>query len=367
MKFNTLILTALALTIAITGCEDPSQPDMDNATRNKKKVALGEQLFTAKSLSRNGTMSCATCHDLTHAMVDVRDKNSTSFSFDGKSVGDRNAPTAAYAMFSPRFHFDSGEGLYIGGQFLDGRELNLQGQAKGPFINPIEMNMTVAEVVDKVELNSTLSEPLIEIYGNNIFADDNKAYNAIADSIALFEMSPKFSPFDSKYDHYLSGKATLTDLEQEGLKLFDGKALCSACHPATTDDGSHPLFTDYSYDNIGVPYNSELNVTRHKHGQKLPIDNGLGHTVSDTSLNGAFKVSTLRNIAVTGPYMHNGLFKDLKTVVHFYNTRDTDASWDKPEVPATINKSELGNLGLSDHEEDAIVAFLETLTDKEFK
>ena len=377
MKLNTLILTALALTIAITGCEDPSQPDMDNATRNQKKVALGEQLFTAKSLSQGKNMSCATCHDLDHAMIDHRTSaKSTSVSSDSNKVGDRNAPTAAYAMFSPRFHFDSGEGLYIGGQFLDGREPDLQGQAKGPFLNPAEMQMTdEAAVITEVESNITMNSQLKEIYGDDIFNNTIKAYNAVADSIALFEMSPVFAPFDSKYDNYLAGKASLTDLEQEGLKLFDGKALCSACHPATTDDGSHPLFTDYSYDNIGVPYNSDLNETRHMHGQTLPIDNGLGKTVSDSSLNGAFKVSTLRNIAVTGPYMHNGLFKDLKTVVHFYNTRDvkgaknpeTNTIWEPSEVPQTVNHVELGDLGLSDHEEDAIVAFLETLTDEKFK
>ena len=378
MKFNTLVLTALALTITITGCEDISQPDMDNATRNKKKVALGDQLYNTKSLSKNGKMSCATCHDIDHAMIDSRvDTNSigASKSTDGNKLGDRNAPTATYALFSPRFHFDSGEGLYIGGQFLDGREPDLQGQAKGPFLNPAEMQMQdEAAVVAVVEANITLNPQLKTIYGEEIFNDTMKAYNAIADSIALFEMSPVFAPFDSKYDHYLAGKTTLTDLEQEGLKLFDGKAMCTACHPAIGENGAHPLFTDHSFDNLGVPANTALHTARTAFGQDNPVDLGLGKTVNEASLNGAFRVSTLRNIAVTGPYMHNGVFKDLKTVIHFYNTRDvlgaTDSNgnpWEPSEVPDTVNHVELGDLGLSDHEEDAIVAFLETLTDEKFK
>ena len=378
MHLKPLVLSSLALLIAMTGCEEASQPDMDNTTRNQKKIALGDQLYHAKSLSGNGEMACATCHDTAHAMIDSRVNTysiGTSQSTDGLKLGDRNAPTAAYAMFSPRFHFDSGEELFIGGQFLDGREADLKGQAKGPFLNPAEMQMPdEAAVVSKVESNSTLNPQLKTIYGEDIFNDTIKAYDAIADSIALFEMSPVFAPFDSKYDLYLAGEEKLSALELEGLALFDGKAQCTACHPALGENGEHPLFTDFSYDNLGVPANRELHQKRADLGQENPVDLGLGKTVSDPSLNGAFKVSTLRNIAVTGPYMHNGLFKDLKTVVHFYNTRDvpgaTDLNgkaWEPSEVPETVNHVELGNLKLTDHEEDAIVAFLETLTDEKFK
>ena len=372
-----MALSALALVLGITACDDPSQPDMDNATRNQKKIALGNDLFNAKSLSINGKMSCATCHSLEGAMVDTRPSAhfGASESTDGTSLGDRNAPTAAYALFSPSFHYDSGEGLYIGGQFLDGREKDLKGQAKGPFLNSVEMQMpNEAAVVEKVESNTTLSTQLKTIYGEEIFSDTFTAYDAIADSIALFEMSPTFAPFDSKYDRYLAGKTSLSQLELDGLKVFDGKAMCSACHPATTDDGSHPLFTDFSYDNLGVPANVALQTERAKRGQDNPKDRGLGKTVNDTRLDGAFKVSSLRNIAVTGPYMHNGVFKTLKEVVHFYNTRDvkdalnpeTKKPWDKGEFHSNRNVNELGNLKLSDQEEAALVAFLETLTDANF-
>ncbi len=375
MKQTKIFLStiALAMIIGLTGCEEPTEPDMDNATRNQKKITLGEQLFSDTNLSQNRTMSCASCHDLNHAMVDTRagSEIGASKGDDNVALGDRNAPTAAYAAFSPRFHFDAGEGLFMGGQFLDGRAKDLKAQAKGPFLNPLEMQMPdKGSVIERIKENAMYIAQLKEIYGDDIFNDDEKAYDAVADSIALFEMSPVFAPFNSKYDKYLAGKETLTDMEQEGLKLFEGKAMCSACHPAITDNGSRPLFTDFSYDNLGVPVN---NVLRSANGVS-DIDNGLGKEVNDPSLNGAFKVSTLRNIAVTGPYMHNGVFKDLKTVVHFYNTRDTGGinpetsnPWEPGEVDATKNISELGNLGLTDHEEDAIVAFLDTLTDEKFR
>ena len=374
-----MALSALAMLLTMTACDDPIQANMDNATLNKKKSKLGELFYNAKSLSANGKMSCATCHDTEHAMIDSRvDTNSigASESTDGAKLGDRNAPTAAYAMFSPRFHFDSGEGLYIGGQFLDGREADLKGQAKGPFLNPAEMQMPdEASVVAVIEANTTLNTQLKSIYGDDIFNNTLKAYDAVADSIALFEMSPLFAPFNSKYDDYLASKVSLTDLEKEGLRLFSGKAMCTACHPALGENGAPPLFTDYSYDNLGTPANSALHAARSANGQDNPVDLGLGKTVSDVSLNGAFKVATLRNIALTGPYMHNGVFKDLKTVVHFYNTRDvvgainpeTNTTWEVSEVPETVNHVELGNLQLTNHEEDAIVAFLETLSDKKFK
>ncbi len=377
--YHTLsgFLTVTMLLFGLSGCERPTEPEFDNATLNQKKIALGGVLFNDTNLSFNRTMACATCHQAGHAMIDPRESAMVGASLgdDGEKRSDRNAPTAAYAKFSPSFHFDSGEGLYIGGQFHDGRAKDLKAQAKGPFLNPDEMMMpSKSAVIERVMENNETVEQLKEIYGETIFDNDENAYDAVADSIALFETSDVFSPFDSKYDRFLAGKEELTELEIEGLRLFEGKAMCSACHPATTGDGSRPLFTDYSYDNLGVPVNHELRALNGR-GDGY-IDNGLGarEDINDPALNGAFKVATLRNIAVTGPYMHNGLFKDLKTVVHFYNTRDvgginpeTGMVWEQGEVDENKNVNELGDLKLSDEEEDAIVAFLKTLTDKQYE
>lgn len=361
--------TALLSLTLFTGCGGDSV-----AQENRAKATLGEALFTSKELSQNKTMSCSTCHDIQHAMIDPRTDSMTlgaSRGDDGSSLGDRNAPTASYAAFSPNFHFDEGEGLYIGGQFLDGRAKDLKAQAKGPFLNPVEMNMSSpSAVVSRVKAVNSLASQLKSIYGADIFENDTRAYDAIADSIAIFEKTPLFSPFDSKFDRVYSGDAHYSSLEAQGKALFEGKAMCVACHPI---EGDRPLMTDYSYDNLGVPINTALRTAN----TVSTIDNGLGERedINDATLYGAFKVPTLRNIAVTAPYMHNGVFKKLKTVVHFYNTRDvigtinpeTNTTWSTSEVPNTVNHTELGNLKLTDHEEDAIVAFMKTFTDKKFE
>jgi len=356
------------LLILLSACSDSG-----NGETNSQKMALGQALFHDKNLSLNRTMACATCHEIDHAMIDPRDSAllGASLGDDNLSRSDRNAPTAAYAAYTPSFHFNSGEGLYIGGQFHDGRAKDLKAQAKGPFLNPLEMMMpNESAVIERVKEDSALVEQFKAIYGETIFDDDLKAYDALADSIALFEMSQVFAPFDSKYDRYLAGEESLSPLERQGLTLFEGKAMCSACHPATTENGGHPLFTDHTYDNLGVPVNRALR----DENAVTALDRGLGAVVNDPALNGAFKVATLRNIAVTGPYMHNGLFKELKTVVHFYNTRDvgginpeTGVVWEEGEIDKNKNVNELGNLGLTDEEEDAIVAFLQTLTDRQYE
>ena len=194
----------------------------------------------------------------------------------------------------------------------------------------------------------------------------------MAEAIAQFEKSDTFSPFNSKYDKVLKGESTLSDAEKRGLALFNGKGECHACHPSS---GKKALFTDFTFDNVGVPVNHALRaVNGWGEGH---IDNGLydNPEVDDESLKGAFKVSTLRNIAVTGPYMHNGVFKSLKTVVHFYNTRDvpgainpdTGLPWEKGEVEGNKNVNELGNLKLTDAEENDLLAFLKTLTDEKYE
>jgi cytochrome c peroxidase len=196
------------------------------------------------------------------------------------------------------------------------------------------------------------------LYGPQICAPSqtDAAYNAIADSIAAYESSKMVNPFDSKYDRFLKGIDTFTPLELEGLRLFEGKALCSQCHPS----GANSPFTDFSYDNIGIPKNPNNPVYA---TNPSFVDLGLGARLGPAE-NGKFKVSSLRNIAISPPYGHNGYFKSLAEVVHFYNTRDVDPKWPKPEVTENLNTDELGNLGLTPAEENALVAFLKTLTDR---
>ncbi|WP_152058267.1 cytochrome-c peroxidase [Aliarcobacter butzleri] len=345
-----------------------------------KKEDLGRILFFDVNLSKNRTQSCATCHNPNAGFVNDRDngvKKMASLGDDGKSLGDRQAPTASYAKFSPTFHFDEKTKKYVGGQFWDGREATLEGQAGGPPLNPIEMGMSDKKaVVDRLKENSLYVDSFKKIFGADIFKNDDKAYEAMTIAIASFERTDEFSPFDSKYDRYLKGEYDLTPLEDLGKSIFfsNNNNSCANCHVLKGEDKEGETFTNYQYHNIGTPANNEL---RAKNGVKA-IDEGLlaNSNVSDVAQKGKHKVPTLRNVAVTGPYMHNGVFKDLKTVVEFYdkyNNKDrnidpeTNKPWDEPEVKDNISLQELKANKLTDRKIEALVAFMKLLTDKKYE
>lgn len=207
-------------------------------------------------------------------------------------------------------------------------------------------------------------------------------YHHMAKAISTFEQSPVFNKFTSKFDYVLAGITEFTPLEKAGFALFNDKAKgnCAACHvsEASSDaDGNiiPPLFTDFTYDNIGLPHNVKI-------AKNPEADSGLGGRSDIAELDpdgdeiGKHKVMSLRNIAITPPYGHNGVFATLEQIVPFYNTRDTlgwvpdnrdsgfaASGWPDPEIPRNVNQDELGNLGLTTDEEKAIVAFMQTLTD----
>ncbi len=345
-----------------------------------KKEDLGRILFFDVNLSKNRTQSCATCHNPNVGFIDDRDngvKKMASLGDDGKSLGDRQAPTASYAKFSPAFHFDEKAKKYVGGQFWDGREATLEGQAGGPPLNPVEMGMSDKKaVVDRLKENTLYVDSFKKIFGADIFKNDDKAYEAMTIAIASFERTDEFSPFDSKYDRYLKGEYDLTPLEDLGKSIFfsNNNNSCANCHVLKGEDKEGETFTNYQYHNIGTPANNEL---RAKNGVKA-IDEGLlaNSNVSDVAQKGKHKVPTLRNVAVTAPYMHNGVFKDLKTVVEFYdkyNNKDrnidpeTNKPWDEPEVKDNISLQELKANKLTDRKVEALVAFMKLLTDKKYE
>lgn len=321
---------------------------------------LGKKIFFDKNLSSPVGESCASCHDIKTSLTDPIQSSPVSLGAVSGRKGTRNAPSAAYSAFAPNFHFDSEEGLYIGGQFLDGRAANLKEQAKGPFLNPDEMNNADEQsVINKIK-NSQYANLFQQVFGEKVFDDPVQAYDKMAQAIVAFENTPSFNRFTSKYDYFLAGRVSLTEQEQKGLELFEdeNKGNCAACHISKTEDGSLPLLTDYTYDNLGTPSNPDILVLK---GADF-VDLGLGETVGSEE-NGKFKVPSLRNVAKTAPYMHNGVFSDLKEVVDFYNTRDVDDKWAPPEVAENVNTDELGDLKLTDEEVDAIVVFMRTLTD----
>lgn len=383
-------LGVIAVSLFVSACSEPkqilNQSKVGKASQelpislSDPKALLGSQLFFDTNLSKERNQSCATCHDIANAFIDKRNdvfSGAVSLGSDGHSVGGRNTPTAGYAAFSPPFHRMT-DGEYRGGQFLDGRSSGLIEQAQGPFLNPVEMAIIDgASVVARVKENARYESLFNNLYGDGVLDDPEKGYLAIADAIATFEKTALFMPFDSKYDRVLRGEDKFTPEEELGKTLFFSQQFtnCNACHQLNTSPFyEQETFTNYEYRNIGVPANAAL--TAYSGGI---VDNGLldNPEITDPLQAGKFKVPSLRNVAVTGPYMHNGVFQDLRTVVLFYDkynnpTRtinpETGKLWAAPEVSDNIDFENL-EIGpaLPDQRVDAIVAFLQTLTDKRYE
>ena len=372
--YRTMLTTVLILVTQLGARQvDPVTPQDGTATSADppltRKEQLGKELFLDENLSTPPGQSCAHCH-VAEAGFGQPDRSlPVSRGVYPDRFGNRNDMVAAYAAFSPRLHYDAEEGHYEGGLFWDGRASTLEEQAKGPFVNPLEMaNPNAETVVAKVQ-QSAYAGLFREVFGPEAFADPNRAYDFVADAIAAYERTHELNPFSSKYDLFLRGKVELTDQEMRGLVLFEDveKGKCAECHPSRPDsDQKFPLFTDFTYDNLGVPKNPEnpyyyLPKSLNPDGAKF-VDLGLGGVVNKPEENGKFRVPTLRNVALTSPYMHNGIFKTLRQVVVFYNTRDI-GPWPASEVRENVNREELGDLGLTEQDVDDIVAFLQTLTD----
>jgi cytochrome c peroxidase len=331
------------------------------------------------------------------------------------------------------------DGLFVGGSFWDGRATGkalgdpLAEQAQLPFLNPVEMALgadlkesdhagKVQEVVDIVK-SSTYAGLFLKVFGPGAFEDPMLAFDLIARAIAAFERSAVLNPFNSRFDRFVGEQGgdvssfgvriendgfrryigppegfqsnALTYDEADGLALFNadsdnagsaGRAggMCYACHLTThhadADGNTYPpLFTDFSYDNLGIPHNPKIAAL----SGPQPTDYGLGAmvkqlreacpecrvTIIRTQTGeiameeaGKFKVPTLRNVEKSAPYGHNGFFPTLHAIVNFYNTRDV-GTWDPPEVANNMNDEELGNLGLNEEQERKIVLFMESLTD----
>jgi cytochrome c peroxidase len=354
---------------------------------------VGKRLFFDTNLSVPAGQACASCHGPGAAFAGPTSSiNLKSGIYPGAvhtRAGNRRPPTAAYAGDSPPLHYDHEDG-WIGGMFWDGRATGwvlgdpLAEQAMGPFLNPLEHNVPQMRLVVRRVAQSDYAELFRQVWGPDSLdpvKDVVGSYERIARSIAAFERSPEVSPFNSKYDFYLAGQATLTPLETMGLEIFEGQGKCASCHISQPGPNNEPpLFTDFEYYNVGAPRNPD-NPFYHAPRAVNPdgaawVDPGLGGFLKSAGFDaavympeiGKHKVPTLRNIdqrphpEFVRSYMHNGVFRELETVVHFYNTRDV-GNWPPPEVAVNINSSMMGNLGLTPAQEEALVAFLKTLTD----
>ncbi len=362
---------SIVVTLLICGCDAPEsgrtisqQPELTPRER------LGKLLFFDRNLSTPPGQACSDCHSPATGFGNPNQQLPVSRGAHPDRFGNRNDLTAAYAAFIPPLRFDAEEGLWTGGLFWDGRAATLAEQAKGPPLNPLEMANPDVQTVAMVLRAAEYRDLFLAVCGAGALDDPDRAFDHMAEAIAAYEKTSELNPFGSKYDGYLAGEAELTQQELRGLALFEDEAKgnCAACHPSRPGpDGSPPLFTDQTYDNLGTPKNPEnpfyfLPPEFNPDGTAY-VDLGLGELVDDPKQNGKFRVPTLRNVALTPPYMHNGVFKTLYQVVAFYNTRDI-APWPPPEAPDNVNHDELGNLGLTPDEMEDIVAFLRTLSDR---
>jgi cytochrome c peroxidase len=385
---------------------------------------LGKSIFFDDNLSINQNQSCAACHapgvGWTGPLSDINAGGSVYEGSIAGRFGDRKPPSAAYATLSPIFHQDK-SGLFIGGNFWDGRATGevlgnpAADQALGPFLNPAEQALPdSACVVYRVCNPVVLADYPVsfkDFFGEEACninwpadvdtvcaaegatvtlsaadrAKSDEAYGNIGLSIAAYEDSSEVNAFSSKFDLTYMGTTKLNKQEQRGFALFKGKGKCRLCH---ISNGQQALFTDFTFDNLGIPQNPE------NPAGVAPafIDPGLGGFLKSIGYDedvylaelGKHKVPTLRNVDLrpspdfVKAFGHNGYFKTLEGIVHFYNTRDVKDvcpgayaeaqalaadCWPAPEVAETVNMDELGDLGLTPDEEAAIVAFLKTLSD----
>jgi cytochrome c peroxidase len=255
------------------GLPDLKCPDDNPMT--EAKVKLGQQLFFDKRLSEDNTISCASCHDPAKGW-----SNGDAFATGvGGAKGGRSAPTIINSAYT-KLHF------------WDGRAKSLEEQALGPIENPIEMKMKLEDVVDRLNKIEGYKTQFQDIFGTDVTKE------SLAKAIAAYERTILCG--DAPYDRFKAGdKTALSESAQRGMKLFFGKAACSGCHVG-------PNFTDNAFHNIGIGMDKEK------------YDKGREELSGLLGDRGAFKTPTLREIARTAPYMHDGSLKTLEDVVEHY-------------------------------------------------
>jgi cytochrome c peroxidase len=362
------------------------------AAASSSAAQLGEQIFEDVSLSASGRLSCASCHARDNAFAAPAGDPAVPRGGLHRDVpGFRNGPSLKYLTQNPAFFYDD-EGRPTGGFNRDGRADTLAIQARRPFLSAHEMaNASAADVAEKLS-RATYAGEFRALFGADIFARPEAAFDRALFALQEFQQedTADFAPFTSKYDVFLAGKVQFSAPELRGLALFNDpqRGNCAACHPSGRGaDGAPPLFTDFTYDNLGVPRNPDIPANDDPDYYDLGIcgPDRVDVAADRPDLCGAFKVPTLRNIALTAPYFHNGRFADLRDALRFYVRRDThpedfyplDAAGqpqkfdDLPPVyQANVNTTEApynrhpGDVpALDDADIEDVIAFLDTLTD----
>lgn len=293
------------------GFQAPEIPEDNPLT--PAKIALGKALFYDPILSKDNTISCGSCHMHNHGFSDDK---ALSIGVEGK-VGERNSPTLTNVAYKPHF-------------FKDGGIPTLELQILAPFDNELEFDLNIVDAVDRLKADDHYSAEFQKVFGS-----EPSAFG-LTRAIAAFERT--LLSGNSRFDqHFIQGKSVLTDAELRGYELFKSEELqCASCH-------SGIMFTDYSYQNIGLKENYP--------------DSGRARITVNQSDAGKFEVPTLRNVAVTSPYMFDGSIESLDGVIDFFASGGTNHP----------NKSELiQGFEISDQEKADLIAFLNSLTDQSF-
>lgn len=398
-----VFVTATALTLAMAGgiaSVSMSRP-FDSAARTQALRDIGRRMFFDSTLSASGRIACATCHRPDHAFGPPDGKAVQLGGVNGHEPGLRAVPSLRYLQrirpftphaFEPPEDDDNGEGLVdggpAGGLTWDGRVDRERDQALMPLMSSFEMaNATIDDVGARV-----LAAPYAAEVRRLMVETGSDAVSVGLAALEAYERTPEvFAPYSSRFDDVLRGHATLTPTERKGLVLFMNRDLgnCASCHPSEPDrDGTPPAFTDYGLVALGLPRNAEIPANADPHYDDLGL---CGPTrtdlVKEMTYCGRFRTPTLRNVATRQVFFHNGVVHTLRDAVEFYATRDTDpARWFPRRaggLPQIFNDLPLayranietgapfgaphGHARLTDADVDAIVAFLETLTDADLK
>jgi len=455
MKKSVYVSIVLALVLGLSMAWQQSSAFAQDSD-SEAMIALGKAIFFDANLSMNGNQSCASCHAPGFGFTGPDSSvNAGGAVYQGAvplHFGNRKPPTSAYAGDSPAFHFDEQEGGWFGGMFWDGRATGgvlgdpLAEQGQGPFLNPLEQAVANAQVLCVKVRKSDYAGLFEQVWGTGSLdcaRNVNAVYQNIGRSVAAYERSAEVNPFTSKFDLFwdaaqAAGKDVtmikcgtggggmggggmgsamgcpgggmdpnrwmafrnlgLTDAELQGLAVFNdpNRGDCSSCHTLEPGPDGYPLFTDFGYDNIGIPKNPEnpfysMPAAWNPDGENW-VDYGLGGYLKGAGAEpavyepemGKFKVPTLRNVDqrpsqdFVKAYGHNGYFKSLEDIVFFYHWR---AMMDNggcmgggmgcegmanmfplPEVDQ--NRTPLGMFPRP--QVDNIVAFLKTLSDGYF-
>lgn len=404
-----------AMTVLVLGLMASLLPGQKAGAKLTPIEELGKSLFFDKALSSPAGQDCAACHGPQVGFTGPDEHlNGSAGVYEGAvkgRFGNRKPPAAAYAGWSPKLHRADGE--FVGGMFWDGRATGddlgdpLAEQAMGPFLNPLEQNFANAASLVQAVKASNYARLFEKVFGPGSLGADKDpaaAYANVGRAIAAYERSAEVNTFSSKFDGFwraawakgleveMISEANvkgfqglgLSEKELRGLVVFNGKGLCAKCHVLTpAAEGVPPVFADYRYDNLGIPRNPGnpfyAQDKAFNPDGKAWVDKGLGGFLETVDKYKAYaaenigkhRTPTLRNVdrrpspGFVKAYMHNGYFKNLKEVVRFYNTRDVAGSgWPAPEIAANVNRTEMGDLGLTGDEENAIVDFMKALTDR---